>query len=132
MTTDTVPDRLVFALRHKEPRIGNILINPYILYRLPQGTKWRITVNDGAKQFEPFDNTYDQYQQMRDALNKDTQEPLISYYDYLVNDERSTSDCQYNLYCDTLKMTQKKRGRKCGPRYTTGSCHNQNSITVSK
>ena len=44
---------------------------------------------------------------MREALNRDTQEPLISYYDYMVNDESPTSDCQYNLYCDTLTMTQK-------------------------
>ena len=107
VTTDTVPDRLAFALRHKEARLGNILLNPYILYRLPAGTKWQITVNDGAKQFDPFENTYDQYEQMREALNRDTQEPLISYYDYMVNDESPTSDSQYNLYCDTLTMTQK-------------------------
>ena len=107
VTTDTVPDRLAFALRHKEARLGNILLNPYILYRLPAGTKWQITVNDGAKQFEPFETTYDQYEQMREALNRDTQEPLISYYDYQVNDTSTTSDCQYNLYCDTLTMTQK-------------------------
>ena len=107
VTTDTVPDRLAFALRHKEARLGNILLNQYILYRLPAGTKWQITVNDGAKQFDPFENTYDQYEQMREALNRDTQEPLISYYDYMVNDESPTSDCQYNLYCDTLTMTQK-------------------------
>ena len=107
VTTDTVPDRLAFALRHKEARLGNILLNPYILYRLPAGTKWQITVNDGAKQFDPFETTYDQYEQMREALNRDTQQPLISYYDYMVNDESPTSDCQYNLYCDTLTMTQK-------------------------
>ena len=71
------------------------------------GTKWQITVNDGAKQFDPFDDTYDQYEQMREALNRDTQEPLISYYDYKVNDQSPTSDCQYNLYCDTLTMTQR-------------------------
>ena len=64
VTTDTIPDRLAFALRHKEARLGKILLNPYILYRLPAGTKWQITVNDGAKQFDPFENTYEQYEQM--------------------------------------------------------------------
>ena len=44
---------------------------------------------------------------MRDAMNKDTQEPLIQLHDYLLNGKSPASDCQYNLYCDTLTMTQK-------------------------
>ena len=44
---------------------------------------------------------------MRDAMDKDTYQPLIQLHDYEFNDNTPTSDCQYNLYCDTLTMTQK-------------------------
>ena len=105
--SDTVPDRLTFAFVDKEARLGQITKNPFILYKLPKDTKWRITVNSGSRQYEPFTDTYDQYCQMRDAMNKDTDEPLIQLYDYEVNDTTELSDCQYNLYCDTLTLTQK-------------------------
>ena len=36
---------------------------------------------------------------------------MISNYDYLVNDETNMSDCQYNMYCDTLTMMQKNADR---------------------
>ena len=96
-----------FAFVDKEARLGKITKNPFVLYRLPKGTKWRITVNSGSRQYEPFTETYDQYCQMRDALNKDTDQPLIQLHDYEHNDISEQSDCQYNLYCDTLTMTQK-------------------------
>ena len=105
--SDTVPDRLTFAFVDKEARLGHITKNPFILYRLPKDTKWRITVNSGSRQYDPFTDTYDQYCQMRDAMNKDTDQPLIQLHDYEFNDNTATSDCQYNLYCDTLTMTQK-------------------------
>ena len=92
---------------YTEARLGHITKNPFILYRLPKDTKWRITVNSGSRQYEPFTDTYDQYCQMRDAMNKDTDEPLIKLHDYEFNDNTTTSDCQYNLYCDTLTLTQK-------------------------
>ena len=107
VATDTVPDRMSFAFVDKEARLGKITKNPFILYRLPKGTKWRITINSGSRQYEPFTETYDQYCQMRDALNKDTDQPLIQLHDYEYNDISEQSDCQYNLYCDTLTMTQK-------------------------
>ena len=44
---------------------------------------------------------------MQEAMNKDTDQPLIQLHDYEFNDNTPTSDCQYNLYCDTLTMTQK-------------------------
>ena len=105
--TDTVPDRMSFAFVDKEARLGKITKNPFVLYRLPKGTKWRITVNSGSQQYEPFTETYDQYCQMRDAMNKDTDQPLIQLHNYEYNDTGELSDCQYNLYCDTLTMTQK-------------------------
>ena len=105
--SDTVPDRLTFAFVDKEARLGQITKNPFILYKLPKDTKWRITVNSGSRQYDPFTDTYDQYCQMRDAMNKDTDKPLIQLYDYEINDTTELSDCQYNLYCDTLTMTQK-------------------------
>ena len=40
-------------------------------------------------------------------MNKDTDQPLIQLHDYEYNDTAELSDCQYNLYCDTLTMTQK-------------------------
>ena len=48
---------------------------------------------------------------MQAMLNADTEQPLISYYDYLVNDKTNTCDCQYNMYWNTLTMTQKNRDR---------------------
>ena len=104
---DTIPDRLTFAFLHKEARLGNITLNPYILYRLPNKTRWQITTNGGSRQFDPFSETYKQYCQMRDVMNKDTDPPLIELHDYEYNDKTTRSDCQYNLYCDTLTMTQK-------------------------
>ena len=62
--TDTVPDRMSFACVDKEARLGKITKNPFVLYRLPKDTKWRITVNSGSRQYESFTKTYDQYCQM--------------------------------------------------------------------
>ena len=64
-------------------------------------------MNSGSRQYDPFTDTYDQYCQMRDAMNKDTDQPLIQLHDYEFNNNTATSDCQYNLYCDTLTLTQK-------------------------
>ena len=107
VTSDTAPDRMSFAFVEKEARLGNITKNPFILSKLPKDTKWRITGNSGSRQYKPFTETYDQYCQMRDTMNKDTDQPLIQLYDYGHNDNTPTSDCQYNLYWDTLTMTQK-------------------------
>ena len=46
--SDTVPDRMSFAFVDKEARLGQITKNPFILYRLPKDTKWRIIVNSGS------------------------------------------------------------------------------------
>ena len=102
---DMLPDKIAIVFRRKTARLGSITENPYIFYRLPKDTKIEILCNGSSVWRFPLESTRDQYVRMRKTLNLDTDQPLIQYIDLMVNDQTAVSDCQYNLYCDTLTLT---------------------------
>ena len=109
ISTDTVPDKIAFTFIDKNARLGTLLTNPWIMPKLPRGAKWKISVNNGSNEPNPYQNTRQHYDQLQKSLLANNPRPLISRYDYQVNDKTNASDCQYNMYCETLTYTSMNR-----------------------
>ena len=109
VNTDTVPDKIAFSFINKNARIGTITSNPWIMPKLPKDAKWKISVNNGSSEPNPYVNTRQLYDQFQKTLLINNPKPLISRYDYQVNDKTNASDCQYNMYCETLTYTSMNR-----------------------
>ena len=109
LSTETVPDVIAIGFREKAAVLGDITKNPYVLKKLPKGTQFQVLINTTSPHTKWNEDTHTQYNRLRKSLNSDTISPLISYHDYLINDKKAdgTGDCQYNLYCDRLTLTQK-------------------------
>ena len=109
VTTDTVPDKIAFTFINKDARMGTLVTNPWIMPKRPKNAKWKISVNNGSSEPNPYKNTRQNYDQLQKSLMMNNPRPLISRYDYQVNDKSNASDCQYNMYSKTLTYTSKNR-----------------------
>ena len=109
LSTESVPDAIAIGFREKAAILGDITKNPYVLKKLPKGTQFQILINTTSPHTKWNEDTRTQYDRLRKSLNNDTNSPLISYHDFRINDSKAdgTGDCQYNLYCDKLTLTQK-------------------------
>ena len=109
VVTDTIPDKMAFSFVNKDARMGTLLTNPWIMPRLPRMAKWKISVNNGSREPYSYRSIRQQYDQFQQAVLMNNPRPLISRYDYKINERTAASDCQYNMYCETLTYTGKNR-----------------------
>ena len=107
--TDTIPDKIGFSFINKDARMGTITTNPWIMPKLPRNAKWKISVNNGSREPNAYRSTRQHYDQFQKAILINNPRPLISRYDYQINDVTAASDCQYNMYCETLTYTSRNR-----------------------
>ena len=108
LSTESVPDAIAIGFREKAAILGDITKNPYVLKKLPKGTQFQVLINTTSPHTKWNKDTRTQYDRLRKSLNNDTNSPLISYHNFRINDSKAdgTGDCQYNLYCDKLTLTQ--------------------------
>ena len=62
-----------------------------------------------SREPNPYKSTHQHYDPFQKSILINNPRPLILRYDYQINDRTGASDCQYNMYCETLTYTGKKR-----------------------
>ena len=81
VTTDTIPDKIAFSFINKDARMGTLPANPWIMPKLPRNAKWKISVNNGTREPNAYQNTCQHYNQFQNAILINNPRPLISRYD---------------------------------------------------
>ena len=102
---DKVPDKIAMTVAHKTWNTGSILVNPHIMYKLPDKGKLQFYVNCSSMwdQLLHTDDHRSVYRRTKEALMPNNDEVLITVHDSDVN--QGTGESGYTVYADTLTFT---------------------------
>ena len=87
VSIDKVPDKIAMTVAHKTWNTGSILINPHIMYKLPEKGKLQFYVNCSSMwdQMLDTDDHRSVYRRLKESLMPNNDEVMITTHDYDVN-----------------------------------------------
>ena len=105
ISIDKVPDKIAMTVAHKTWNTGSILINPHIMYKLPDKAKLQYFVNCSSMwdQMLETNESRSVYRRMKESLMPNNDEVMITVHDYDRNNNDGESG--YTIYGDTLTFT---------------------------
>ena len=107
ITKDVLPNKSAMCLKHKIYNTGYIVINPHIMYKLPNGGKTQFFVNSSSMYDTMLDTSKprDIYKRLKENLMPNNTQCLINIEDYDVNSTNDASNSGYTICSDTLTFT---------------------------
>ena len=87
VSIDKVPEKIAMTVAHKTWNTGSILINPHIMYKLPDKGKLQFYVNCSSMwdQMLDTDDHRSVYRRLKESLMPNNDEVMITTHDYDVN-----------------------------------------------
>lgn len=105
ITSDKLPDKIVTCLIDQSAKIGHINKNPHIMLKYPDDTEWNYSVNGSSVNREKRKTVSEQYDLIRQTLNKDIKDPLITRDDYMFTGADNTKQSGYTMLAGNITFT---------------------------